>query len=90
MGAINEGLEGVAVGETAISLVDGERGELSYRGESIEHLVGRPFAAVAWLLLFGDWPTAQQEQQLQHLKLTLDEAKNLLLKGILKIPTLGH
>jgi citrate synthase len=64
MNEINVGLEGVLVGRTSISNVDGEQGRLSYRGEDIESLAARPFLQVIWLLLFGDNPSAQQEQQL--------------------------
>ena len=64
--AINTGLEGVVVGATAISQVEGQRGALSYRGHSIEELAQRPFCQVIWLLLFGEFPGAQQEQQLAH------------------------
>ena len=41
-----KGLEGVEVDETAISLVDGERGVLSYRGVNIDELVEKPFKNV--------------------------------------------
>ena len=66
MSAINIGLEGVLVGETAISEVDGERGALSYRGIPIGELADWPFLQVAWLLLFGERASPRQEQQLAH------------------------
>ena len=66
MNDINSGLEGVIVGETAISHVDGERGRLSYRGIPIEELVSWPFLQVAWLLVFGERPSPRQEQLLAH------------------------
>jgi citrate synthase len=82
MESFDEGLEGVVVGTTRISLVAGDAGELSYRGVPIEALVERPFAAVAWLLLFGEWPSARQESQLArfllaHRPLGPDERKLL-------------
>jgi len=46
---ISKGLEGIEVDETAISLVDGERGVLSYRGISIDALVER-----GWLTKLPD------------------------------------
>jgi citrate synthase len=64
MSQINIGLEGILVGTTAISNVEGDSGRLSYRGEDIASLVERPLLQVVWLLLFGDYPSAQQEQQL--------------------------
>ena len=55
---IKKGLEGVVVDNTATSLVDGEAGRLYYRGYPIEKLVQHPFAAVAYLLVFGELPGA--------------------------------
>ena len=60
-------LAGVIVGETAISDVNGEQGLLSYRGIDINELVDRPFLEVVWLVLFGNWPNATQEAQLEQL-----------------------
>src|SRR5260370_11418426 len=50
------GLEGVIAGETSLSLVDGERGRLLYRGYRIGDLVANgSYPAVAHLLWTGDW-----------------------------------
>jgi citrate synthase len=54
---IHKGLEGVVVDTTAVSLVDGANGQLSYRGHEIGTLVGRPFAEVAALVATGDFDT---------------------------------
>ncbi len=52
------GLEGLVVGDTAISEVDGAHGRLIYRGHSIEALVGRAsFEEVSHLVLFGELPS---------------------------------
>jgi citrate synthase len=48
-----KGLEGVEVDETGISLVDGERGVLSYRGIDVDELVDKPFDEVAALVATG-------------------------------------
>ncbi len=53
------GLEGVEVDESAISLVDGERGQLSYRGIGIDTLVQWPFTRVVYLVLTGTDPDAR-------------------------------
>ncbi len=50
---IRKGLEGVVVDTSAVSLVDGQRGQLSYRGHEIGTLVDRPFAEVAALVATG-------------------------------------
>ena len=55
---IHKGLEGVLVDSTAISLVDGARGELSYRGYTIGSLVDEPFAGVAALVALGRFDSA--------------------------------
>lgn len=85
MNTINIGLEGVVVGATTISQVEGERGALSYRGHSIEDLAALEVCQVIWLLLFGELPSAQQEQQLAHYLLAhrkLDPAEKSLLAAI--------
>src|SRR6187401_2258519 len=49
-------LEGVVAGETSISLIDGERGRLLYRGYRIGDLVEHgSYASVANLLWTGEW-----------------------------------
>ncbi len=50
---IKRGLEGVVVDSTAISLVDGNNGILSYRGVPIEKLVHLPFGDAASLVVDG-------------------------------------
>ncbi len=57
-------LAGIVVGETAISNVEGEQGLLSYRGMDITDLADKPFLEVVWMVLFGAWPSASQENQL--------------------------
>jgi citrate synthase len=55
------GLEGVIAGETSLSLVDGERGRLLYRGYRIGDLVEHgTYPAVANLLWTGDWDPAHR------------------------------
>ncbi|GAC1578745.1 MAG: citrate/2-methylcitrate synthase [Candidatus Elarobacter sp.] len=55
---VNQGLEGVVVGETVLSNVEGELGRLTYRGYDIHDLAERAtFEEVAHLLLFGHLPT---------------------------------
>jgi len=50
------GLEGIVAAETALSLVDGERGRLLYRGYRIGDLVDHgTYPAVANLLWTGEW-----------------------------------
>ena len=58
-------LAGIVVGETAISDVQGEKGLLSYRGIDINDLIGVPFLHVAWLVVFGEWPTEGEKRNLR-------------------------
>jgi citrate synthase len=54
----NIGLRGVAVADTKISFIDGEKGVLIYRGYRIEELADRSsFVETAYLLLNGHLPT---------------------------------
>ena len=54
---VNPGLEGVVVGETVLSNVEGEAGRLTYRGYDIHDLAEHAnFEEVAHLLLFGHLP----------------------------------
>ena len=58
------GLEGVIAGETAVSTVSGG---LQYRGYSIEDLGAHAtFEEVAYLMLYGDLPTAEQLDAFQQ------------------------
>ncbi len=46
---------------SAITFIDGERGVLRYRGYPIEELAGRrSFLEVAWLLMEGELPSAEE------------------------------
>ena len=82
---IDSGLEGVVIGATEISHVEGDIGRLSYRGHDIADLCQRPFPQVVWLLLFGDLPSTQQEQQLAHFLLAhapLSKSDQQLLSAV--------
>ncbi len=48
--------------ESAITYIDGERGILRYRGYPIEKIVesGARFIEVAYLLIYGKWPSAEE------------------------------
>jgi len=55
------GLEGVVTNETAVGYVDGVKGQLVYRGYSIEDLAEHSsYEETAYLLLFGKLPTQQE------------------------------
>lgn len=58
--SFSPGLEGVPIAESAVSLVEGEAGRLTYRGYSIEDLTqpGVSFEEVVALLYDGELPSA--------------------------------
>jgi citrate synthase len=60
------GLDGVAVAETQLSLVDGEHGRLIYRGYYAEDLATRySFEEVAHLLWYGHLPSPEEAATLR-------------------------
>ena len=55
------GLEDVVVAQSSICYIDGQRGQLVYRGYDIDDLVeNASFEEVAWLLWHGDLPTQSE------------------------------
>lgn len=57
----SKGLAGVIADASAICLVDGKRGALYYRGQSIADLANsKSFDEVAYLLIYGELPDAAQ------------------------------
>src|SRR5581483_10201498 len=58
---MGSGLEGVVAASTALSLVDGERGELIIAGYRVDDLAEHAtFEETTWLLWHGELPTAQE------------------------------
>ena len=71
-------LAGIIVGDTQISDVQGEAGLLSYRGIDINELIDQPYLHVAWLVIFGRWPSEQERSHLvaymtRHSRLSFQE-----------------
>ena len=58
---INRGLKGIYFERSGVSLIDGAKGELSYRGYSIHDLAEHAtYEEVAYLLLMGELPNAAE------------------------------
>ncbi len=54
--------------KSAITFIDGERGILQYRGYPIDELAEKStFLEVAWLLIYGELPTAAQLKEFHEL-----------------------
>ena len=69
---LKPGLEGVPVTNSSICDIDGQKGRLLYRGYSIEELAQKSsFLETAYLLIWGELPTAKQlrdfEKEVQKL-----------------------
>jgi citrate synthase len=75
---IHKGLDGVVVDTTAVSLVDGERGRLSYRGYDIGELIERPFAEVAALVALDRFDAGFGRRLSAHAELSPREEALLL------------
>ncbi|MBT3234107.1 MAG: hypothetical protein HN356_15010 [Calditrichaeota bacterium] len=59
----SRGLENLVAGQTSIAMLDGERGNLLYRGYDIEELADlSTFDEVSYLLIHGELPTTSQFQ----------------------------
>src|SRR5687768_2475820 len=72
---VAKGLEGVLVAETRIGFIDGERGELLYRGYSIADLArNASFEETAHLLWSGELPG---KEELDAITQALADARRL-------------
>nr|WP_299339054.1 citrate synthase [Allomuricauda sp.] len=64
---IDPGYKNTGSCESAITFLDGEKGILRYRGYSIEDLAEKAdFLEVAYLLIFGELPNAEQLETFHH------------------------
>ena len=82
---IDPGFKNSGSCQSEITFLDGEKGELKYRGYSIEDLAnGADFLEVCYLLIFGVLPTREQLDKFQsdiHKESLVDEDLKLILKS---------
>ena len=79
---VARGLDGLAVGRSKISWVDGELGSLVYRGFDVRELVpGTPYESVAHLLLYGDPPPEDPSRQVRDAL----SARRQLSPGVVRV-----
>ena len=88
---LDDGYSNTGSCQSAITFIDGEKGILRYRGIPIEQIAEHStFAETAWLLIYGELPTAEQLQCWSNL-LTKHE---MLHEGLYKhydgFPSQGH
>jgi len=70
-----KGLVGIYVDESLITLIDGEKGKLYFRGYPLKELVNNSsFEEVAYLLIYGSLPTVSE---LEEFKNQLIEERNI-------------
>ena len=63
---LDPGYKNTGACQSSITFLNGEKGELRYRGYSIDELAEKAsFLEVAYLLIFGEFPTAAQIQQFE-------------------------
>jgi 2-methylcitrate synthase len=85
------GLEGIVVGDTAISTVGKEGVGLTYRGYDIHALASQStFEEVAYLLIYGDLPTLAQLQAYRDKLVKLRRLPNELKLMLETIPGSAH
>ena len=65
--AYDPGFKNTAYCRSEITYIDGNKGELEYRGYTIEELAEHStFLEVAYLLIYGELPTREQYDQWEH------------------------
>ncbi|HUS17701.1 MAG TPA: citrate/2-methylcitrate synthase [Chloroflexia bacterium] len=85
-----KGLEGVVVGTSALSNVEGDIGRLSYRGYNIDDLAEQAsFEEVVYLLWHGELPTADELDAFSGRLRAARPLPDLALKVLRLLPTTG-
>ncbi|MEN9520156.1 MAG: hypothetical protein RLZZ381_2744 [Cyanobacteriota bacterium] len=85
------GLEDIPVTKSSISYVDGQQGILEYRGIAIEELAKRSsFLETAYLLIWGELPSAKQLQDFQTHILFHRRVKYRIRDMMKCFPETGH
>lgn len=88
---IPAGLADVPVAKSGVSIIDGKRALLSYRGIPVETLAKESsYEETAWLLIKGDLPTQRQLADFHH---ELRQRRRLhykLIETIKTFPATGH
>lgn len=87
----SKGLEGVVAAQTGLSFVNGEAGQLSYLGISIQELIAHStFEEVVYLLLFRKLPTRKERDDFSKELASLRTLPNELLNFLTEFPRSAH
>jgi citrate synthase len=88
---IPAGLADVPVAKSGVSIIDGKRALLSYRGIPVEQLAKESsFEETTWLLLKGDLPTQRQLADFHHELRQRRKIHYKLIEVIKNFPPNGH
>jgi len=88
---IPAGLADVPVAKSAVSIIDGKRALLSYRGIPVETLAKESsYEETAWLLLHGQLPTQRQLADFHHQLRQRRKVHYKLIEVIRNYPPSGH
>jgi len=88
---IPAGLADVPVAKSAVSIIDGKRALLSYRGIPVETLAKESsYEETAWLLLHGQLPTQRQLADFHHQLRQRRKVHYRLIEVIKNFPPSGH
>jgi citrate synthase len=85
------GLEGVPAAQSQVSFVNGKEGILEYRGVAIEELANHSsFLETAYLLIWGQLPTAEELATFEH-EITYHRRIKYRIRDMMKcFPESGH
>ncbi|MCP9807262.1 citrate synthase [Cyanobium sp. T1B-Tous] len=85
------GLEGVPATQSSICDIDGQRGVLTYRGFRVDELASQStFLETAYLLIWGELPTAQQLREFEQ-EVQMHRRVSFRIRDMMKcFPSGGH
>lgn len=85
------GLAGIPAAESSVSFIDGQAGVLEYRGYPIEELSAHSsYEEVAWLLLYGELPSAEELSGFKKHLGELRQVPEALVTMVQAFPTTAH
>ena len=88
---LRTGLEGVPVTQSAICDIDGNQGELNYRGYPIAELAAKSsFLETTYLLIWGELPSANQLREFED-AIQMHRRLSFRVRDMMKcFPASGH
>ncbi|WP_028580138.1 citrate/2-methylcitrate synthase [Desulfogranum japonicum] len=87
----NTGLRGVAIADSAVSFIDGEKGVLIYRGYRIEDLADRStFMETAYLLIYGYLPSSSELEDFDMRVRSQRSLPGHVIESMKKMPVEAH